>query len=174
MRSACCPSHAPGSRARQLHQQVSLERVRRDTPEGLHHNAFWHSYALGAGDSRHLCQCRFSLRQPERHLHGAVELDGGGQGGAGLLPLAGLRIQGAEATVAVRLEWAHTEFVGQGQGLLVVGFGLRDIGRVGVGMDGAELVQRAAPRSRVPSAAGPGRALWQACCQASSKRPARR
>ena len=39
-------------------------------------------------------------------------------------------------------ERAHAEFLGQGQGLLVVGFGLRDIGRVGVGMDDAKLVQR--------------------------------
>ena len=31
---------------------------------------------------------------------------------------------------------------GQGQGLLVVGFGLRDIGGIGVGMDDAKLVQR--------------------------------
>ena len=39
-------------------------------------------------------------------------------------------------------ERAHAEFVGQGQGLLVVGFGLRDIGGDGVGLDGAKLVQR--------------------------------
>ena len=32
--------------------------------------------------------------------------------------------------------------LGQGQGLLVVGFGLCDIGGVGVGVDGAQLVQR--------------------------------
>jgi hypothetical protein len=32
--------------------------------------------------------------------------------------------------------------LGKGQGLLVVGFGLRDIGGVGVGIDGAKLVQR--------------------------------
>ena len=39
-------------------------------------------------------------------------------------------------------ERAHAQFLGQGQGLLVVGFGLRDIGGVGVGMDDAKLVQR--------------------------------
>jgi hypothetical protein len=59
----------------------------------------------------------------------------------GLLLLALLEIQGAEATVAVGLERAHAEFVGQGEGLLVVGFGLRDIGGVGVGMEDAKLVQ---------------------------------
>ena len=48
------------------------------------------------------------LRQPEGHLHGAVQRDGGGQGSASRLPLAGLRVQGAEAPVAVGLEWAHT------------------------------------------------------------------
>ena len=44
--------------------------------------------------------------------------------------------------MAVGHERAHAEFLGQGQGLLVVGFGLRDIRRVGVGMDNAKLVQR--------------------------------
>jgi hypothetical protein len=39
-------------------------------------------------------------------------------------------------------ERAHTEFVGRSQGLLVVGFGLLGIGGIGVGMDGAQLVQR--------------------------------
>ena len=44
--------------------------------------------------------------------------------------------------MAVRLERAHAQFLGQGQGLLVVGFGLRDIGGIGVGLDDAKLVQR--------------------------------
>ena len=56
--------------------------------------------------------------------------------------LTGRGIQRAEAAVAVGLEGAHTEFVGQGQGLLVGGFGLRDIGGIGVSMDNAQLVQR--------------------------------
>src|SRR5262249_25525077 len=38
--------------------------------------------------SLHLRQCGFGLGQPEGHVHGAVEVDGGGQGGAGLLPMA--------------------------------------------------------------------------------------
>jgi hypothetical protein len=37
---------------------------------------------------------------------------------------------------------AHAEFVGEGQGLSVVGFGLHDIGGIGVRMDNAKLVQR--------------------------------
>ena len=52
-------------------------------------------------------------------------VDGRGQLSAGLLPLAGLGIQRAKAPVAVRLERAHAEFLGQGEGLAVVGFGLR-------------------------------------------------
>jgi hypothetical protein len=73
--------------------------------------------------SLHLGQHCLRLGQPEGHLHGAVERDGRGQGGAGLLPLTGLRIQRAETVVAVGLERAHAEFLGQGQGLPVVGFG---------------------------------------------------
>ena len=63
-----------------------------------------------------------------------------------------------EPPVAVGLERAHAELLGQGQGLLVVGFGLRGIGRIGVGMDDAKLVQRERLVAHVPSAAGPGRA----------------
>jgi len=45
--------------------------------------------------------------------------------------------------VAVGYERAHTELFGQGQGLLVVGFGLQGIEGIGVGIDDAKLVQRA-------------------------------
>ena len=65
--------------------------------------------------------------QPERHVHGPVQLDGGGQLGAGLLPLAGRGIQRAEAAVAVGLERAHAQLLGQGEGLAVVGFGRLDL-----------------------------------------------
>ena len=109
----------------------------------------------------------------EGHVHGAVQVDGGGQGGAGLLTTAGLAVQPAQPVVAVGHERAHAEFLGQGQGLLVVGFGLRDIGGIGVGMDGAKLVQR----ERLVPASFCCRArssAWRACCQASSPRPARR
>ena len=68
-------------------------------------------------------------------------VDSGRQLGAGLFPLACPGVQGAETVVAVRLERPHAEYLGQSQGLLVVRFGLRDIGGIGVGMDNAKLVQ---------------------------------
>jgi hypothetical protein len=91
---------------------------------------------------RHLRQRRLGLRQPECHLHRTIQLDGGDQFSAGLLPSAGRYIQGAETQVTVGLQWTHAECLGQGQGLLVVGFGLSGIGGIGVGMDDAKLVQR--------------------------------
>ena len=42
-------------------------------------------------------------------------------------PLAGRGVQRAEAKVAVGLQRAHAEFLGQGEGLAVVGFGLFDL-----------------------------------------------
>ena len=50
----------------------------------------------GTAASCHLRQRRFGLGQPEGHVHGAVEVDGGGQGGAGLLTTAGLAVQPAQ------------------------------------------------------------------------------
>ena len=44
---------------------------------------------------------------------------------AGLLLLAGRGIQRAQAAVAVGLERAHAQFLGQGEGLAVVGLRLR-------------------------------------------------
>src|SRR5712692_6132465 len=41
----------------------------------------------------HLRQRGFGLGQPEGHVHSAVQVDGGGQGDAGLLPLAGRGVQ---------------------------------------------------------------------------------
>ena len=52
--------------------------------------------------SLHLRQRRFGLGQPEGHVHGAVQLDGGGQRGAGLLRLAGL----AYSVPRPRWQWA--------------------------------------------------------------------
>ena len=72
------------------------------------------------------------------------------------------------------LERAHAELLGQGQGLLVVGFGLLGIGGIGVGLDDAKLVQRAAPRSARSLCCRARSSAWRACCQASSPRPARR
>src|SRR5262245_30953869 len=71
----------------------------------------------------HLRQRRLRLRQPEGHVHSPVHRDGGRQLGMGLLPLAYLCTQRPEAAVAVRLEWAHADLLGQGEGLLVVGCG---------------------------------------------------
>ena len=71
-----------------------------------------------------------------------VQLDGGSQLGAGLLPLASRGVQGSEAEMAVGLKGAHAECLGQGEGLLVVCFGLCGIGGGGMGLDGAQLVQR--------------------------------
>ena len=47
----------------------------------------------------------------------------------------------AQPVVTVGRERAHAQLLGQGEGLLVVGFGLRDIGGIGVGLDNAKLVQ---------------------------------
>src|SRR5712691_7031267 len=68
------------------------------------------------GTSYHLRQCGFRLGQPEGHVHGPVQRDGGGQGGTGQPPLAGRGIQCAEAPVAMGLERTHPQFLGQGEG----------------------------------------------------------
>ena len=70
-----------------------------------------------------LCQGRLCLRQPESHLHGAVQCDGRGQFGARRLRAARLHIEGAQAQVAVRLQGTHAQLLSQGEGLAVVGFG---------------------------------------------------
>ena len=44
-----------------------------------------------------------------------------------LLPLSRLGVQGAQAQVAVGQERAHPQFLGQGKGLAVAGFGLFDL-----------------------------------------------
>jgi len=72
----------------------------------------------------------------------AIHLNGRGQFGTGLLYLSGLEIQGAKATMAVSLEGAHAQFLGQSKGLAVVSFSLCNIGEVGVGLDDTKLVQR--------------------------------
>ena len=69
--------------------------------------------------------------------------------------------------MAVSHERAHAGFLGQSEGLLVVGFGLRDIGRVGVSMDGAKLVQRERLVPAFLLLSGQVERL-AACCRASS------
>src|SRR5262245_1633755 len=86
----------------------------------------------------HLCEGRLRLGQPEGHGHGAIHLDGDGQPGTGLLLLLGLGIQRAQAMVAVGLEGAHSEFLSQGKGLLVMDFSLLDLWRLALCRDFAE------------------------------------
>ena len=57
--------------------------------------------------SAHLHQRSFGLGQPEGHVHGTVQVDGGGQGGAGLLFSAGLVVQPAQPVVTVGYERTH-------------------------------------------------------------------
>ena len=76
------------------------------------------------------CQRRLRVGKPEGHVHGTVQRDGSGQLDAGLLWPSQLGIQDAKTEVAVGLEWTHTEIVGQGEGLAVVGFGLLGIRRI--------------------------------------------
>jgi hypothetical protein len=97
--------------------------------------------SVGAS-SADLPQRRLCLGEPERHGHGTIEFDGRGKGGAPLFPPTGLHIQGAEATVAVGLEWPHAEILGQRQRIPIARLGLRDIWWAGLGMDGIELEQR--------------------------------
>jgi hypothetical protein len=60
---------------------------------------------------------------------------------AGWLRLARLGIRGAETQVAVGLERAHAQCIGQGDGLALGGFGLFDRWRVTLRRDLAEEVQ---------------------------------
>ena len=55
------------------------------------------------------------------HAHGTVQPNGSGHLTTCLLPLACPGVQRAEAEVTVHLERTHTEFLGQGEGLAVVG-----------------------------------------------------
>ena len=89
----------------------------------------------------------------------------------GLLPLAGRGIQGAKAAVAMGLERAHTELVGQGEGLLVIVFSFLGMRGIAMCSDRAEEVQRI--RFVAPLLVLTGkrqRALGEVC--ASSRRPA--
>ena len=120
-----------------------------------------------------LCQCGFRLREPEMSFpwHGTAQWHG--QLSARLLPLACLGVQRAEAEVAVRLERTHAEFLGQGEGLAVVGFSGFDLWRLPARVDLAEEPQGVGFRPC---------SLWarensRACCAwvyASSRRPASR
>jgi len=88
-----------------------------------------------------LRQRRFRCGEPEGHTHGTVQLDGGGEHGVGQCSTAYLAVQCAETQVTVRLQWAHAEFLGQGEGGLIVGLGLRDLRRLAPCCDVAEQAQ---------------------------------
>src|SRR5262245_55902891 len=72
----------------------------------------------------YLRQCRFGLWEPEGHLHTAILLNRHRQLGTGLLALADCGIQQAEAPVAVGLERAHAECLGENEGMAVGDFSL--------------------------------------------------
>src|SRR5262245_13617804 len=80
--------------------------------------------------SSHLRQGCLGLRQPEAHVHGAVEVDSSRQFGTGLFSQIYLRIQGARAEVAVGHERTHAKFFGQDEGLTVVAFGMLALRRL--------------------------------------------
>src|SRR5262245_10732182 len=75
----------------------------------------------------HLRQRYLGLREPQGHPHGTVQVDGSGQGSAGLLPLAGGGIQRAQAAVAVGQERTHAQLFGQRYSLLIGGHGGFDL-----------------------------------------------
>src|SRR5262249_47738252 len=62
---------------------------------------------LGTTSSCHLRQRGFGLGQPEGHIHGVVQVDGGGQSSAGLRTTASLTVQPAQPVVAVGYERTH-------------------------------------------------------------------
>jgi hypothetical protein len=92
--------------------------------------------------SPHLHQRGLRLGEPEGHVHRLVERDGRRQRAAGLLCLPERGSEQAQAVVAVGLERAQAQCFGQGQGLLVVDGGWRQLGGIGSGLDSTKLVQR--------------------------------
>jgi len=89
-------------------------------------------------NSRQRC---LRLWKPEGHAHGPQERQGGGQFGAGLLPLSYPAIQDTKAEVTVGHERAHTKLVSQGEGLLIVGYGLSALQGIAPRRNLAEEVQ---------------------------------
>ena len=74
-----------------------------------------------------LGQRRRGVGEPKGHRHRPILLDGGGQVGASLGAASDHGIKPAEAKVAMGLERAHAQFLGQGEGLTEVGFGFFDM-----------------------------------------------
>src|SRR4029450_12260813 len=77
----------------------------------------------------HLSQCGLCLREPEGHPHSAVHVDSRGQRHARLIQPLYLAVQRTKTAVAVGLERAHTQLLGECKGLLVIGFSLCDLRR---------------------------------------------
>ena len=84
---------------------------------------------------RQRCLC---LGEPEGHLHTSIHLDRCRQLRTSLLPQARRGIQPTEAPVAMGLERAHPQRLGEGEGLAVVGGGLVDVRRLVMPGDLAE------------------------------------
>jgi hypothetical protein len=82
------------------------------------------------GSMFHSSQRRLGLGQPERHVHGAVQLDGGRQFGTGLIQPAELGIEDTKAIMTMGQERAHAKFIGQGEYLLVTSFSLLALQRI--------------------------------------------
>jgi hypothetical protein len=89
----------------------------------------------------HPCQRRLRLGQPEGHVHGAVQVDGGGEFGTGLRSPAKPGVEGAKTVVAVCLQQAHAKLLGQGKGLAVVSCGLLDFRGLTLGGNVAQEAQ---------------------------------
>ena len=87
-------------------------------------------------------QCRFRLLQPEGHAHLTVHRGRGRQVLLGLCAIMGAPVELAETEVAVGGERAHAEVGGQRVRVTVVGFCLRDTGRIAVRGDLAEEADR--------------------------------
>jgi hypothetical protein len=73
----------------------------------------WAGFRLDS--SRHLCQYCLYLGPPEAHVHSVVQVDGSGERSTSLLRPSYRATQGAEAAVAVGLEQAHAQLLGQGE-----------------------------------------------------------
>ena len=122
---------------------------RGETPQGGQFNQHgWHCNAAPIPCSSNmpllplpLRQCRFGLRQPEGHVHSAIHLDSGGERGAGQCSTVCLAVERAETVVTVRLQRAHAEVFGQGEGVLIVDHGWLAIRRLTPCCDVAEQAQ---------------------------------
>src|SRR6266849_3300596 len=90
------------------------------------------------------------LLQPEAHAHFAVHRRRSSEKLMRLLALAGAPVELGEAKMAVRLERAHAELLGEGRALAVLGGGLVDLAAIAMRRELAEETVRmrlvAAPR----------------------------